>query len=42
MRRPLFGTVVLLVALLVLGAPDPASAETKLAILEVRGMVCPS
>jgi hypothetical protein len=36
MRRRL-----LLAALFVLGIPDPARAELKLAILEVKGMVCP-
>jgi hypothetical protein len=37
MRRRL-----LLAALFVLGIPGPAGAEMKLAILTVKGMVCPS
>lgn len=42
MRQRLFGQGALLAALFILGVSSPASAEMKLAILEVKGMVCPS
>lgn len=41
MRRGLW-VVAVLVGLLAPGLPDPARAELKLAILAVRGLVCPS
>jgi hypothetical protein len=42
MRQRLFGQGVFLAALFILGVWSPASAGMKLAILEVKGMVCPS
>ncbi len=41
MRRG-FWIVALLLGLVALGVPDLARAETKLAILKVKGMVCAS
>jgi len=41
MRRAIWVVAVVL-GLVALGAPDLARAEMKLAILKVKGMVCPS
>lgn len=41
MRRSLW-VVALLLGLVALGVPDVARAEMKLAVLNVKGMVCAS
>lgn len=42
MRRRVLWFVALVLGLVALGVPDLARAEMKLAILKVKGMVCPS
>lgn len=42
MRRRFLWLVAVVLGLAALGVPDLARAEMKLAILKVKGMVCPS